>query len=104
MIQHDFFFRFDAAMFEKHHAYDKISAEYAIEKIELAEAKKALTDIEAEKEDVIYEQKALEEEERNAKLLIIRRNVAAKTIQRYYRSYKARMLLKKKKKKKKAAS
>merc|ERR1712223_2035746 len=81
-------YRFDAAMFDKYHAIDKISTEYGFEKVELEEAKKALEDIEAEKEFIIEKQIQLEEEERAAHLLIIRRNVAAKVIQRAYRSYK----------------
>ncbi len=103
-VSSPFYHRFDEAMFTKHHAIDKISAEYAVEKVELQDAKKALADIEIEREAIIKKQQRLEEEERNAKLLVIRQNVAAKVIQRAYRSYKARMLLKKKKKKKKAAS
>ena len=91
-------------MFDKHHDIDNISAEYAVEKMKLEEAKKALEDIEAEKEIIIEKQRKIEAEAREAKLLIIRQNVAAKVIQRAYRSYKARMLLKKKKKKKKAAA
>ena len=89
-------YRFDAAMFDKYHAIDKISTEYAFEKVELQEARKALEDIEAEKEFIIEKQIQLEQEERAAHLLIIRRNV--KVIQRDYQSYKAQKLLKKKKK------
>ena len=97
-------FRFDAAMFDKYHAIDNISTEYSLEKVELEDARKALDDIEAEKEFIIEKQLKLEQEERAAQLLIIRRNVAAKVIQRAYRNYLARKLLKKKKKKKKAAA
>ena len=97
-------YRFDAAMFDKYHAIDNISTEYSLEKVELEDARKALDDIETEKEFIIEKQLKLEQEERAAQLLIIRRNVAAKVIQRAYRNYLARKLLKKKKKKKKAAA
>ena len=92
---------FDSAMFDKHQAIDKITKEYAVEKVELQEALKALAEIEEEKADIKEQQRKIEEAERAEKLLVIRRNVAAKVIQRAYRSYKARMMLKKKKKKKK---
>ena len=65
-------FRFDAAMFDKYHAIDNISTEYSLEKVELEDARKALDDIEAEKEFIIEKQRKLEEEERAAQLLIIR--------------------------------
>ena len=92
---------FDATMFEKYEAIEKISASYATEKQDLVEAEKALDLILAEKEAIIAAQKEMEKQERDEKLSQIRRNVAAKCIQRAWRSYKARMLLKKKKRKKK---
>ena len=104
LLQTPVCFRFDAAMFDKYHAIDKITNEYGFEKVELENARKALEDIEAEKEFIIEKQRKMEEEERTEALMIIRRNVAAKVIQRAYRNYKARMLLKKKKKKKKTTA
>ena len=92
---------FDSAMFDKHQAIDKITKEYAVEKVELQEALKALAEIEEEKADIKEKQRKIEEAERAEKLLVIRRNVAAKVIQSAYRSYMARKMLKKKKKKKK---
>ena len=69
-------------MFDKYHAIDKITNEYGFEKVELENARKALEDIEAEKEFIIEKQRKMEEEERTEALMIIRRNVAAKVIQR----------------------
>ena len=89
--------KFDAAMFDKHQAIDKITREYAVEKIELQEALKSLAEIEEEKAEIKEQQRKIEEAERAEKLLVIRQNVAAKVIQRAYRSYKARMMLNKQK-------
>ena len=88
-------------MFEKYNDIERIGKEYAQEQVELNDTENELEKIEAERDQVIAQQKQLEEEERNEKLWQIRRTMAAKVIQRYYRSYKARMMLKKKRRKKK---
>ena len=48
--------------------------------MELEDARKALDDIEAEKEFIIEKQRKLEEEERAAQLLIIRSSIYIRTV------------------------
>ena len=67
-------------MFDKYHAIDNISTEYSLEKVELEDARKALDDIESEKEFIIEKQRKLEEEERAAQLLIIRSSISIRTV------------------------
>ena len=43
-------------MFDKYHAIDNISTEYSLEKVEFEDARKALDDIESEKESIIEKQ------------------------------------------------
>ena len=93
--------QFDSVMFQLHQDTDALSAAYAAEKEELAEAQGRLEEIEKEKAEIIEQQRLEEEREREEQLLNIRRNVAAKCIQRAWRSHRARMMLKSKKKRKK---
>ena len=53
-------------MFDKYHAIVNIATKYSLEKVELEDARKALDNIEAEKEFIIEKQRKLEEEERAA--------------------------------------
>lgn len=91
--------KYDVDMGEKQDEYEKIDAEYTIEKKQLSELEEKFKVLEEEYDKIMEERRIAKEEKEARELELAHQMKAAVTIQAYFRAYKVRKALKNKSKK-----